>query len=1181
MKKRETTGSKIQDVQKMVKDNGFLKKYWEALLSISNTFHNEGPDYILALTRKAPRLLELMQLFGIWSGDIPIISEKAIDFIPSKELKGKKIIIFDDIIISGTTIADILLRLIEKYDNAEFKVVCLAIDEETIATRKDGNQYVFEINGKKIPVDCKVPLTMDERFIFCNEIVRSFVFLNKSYDVDYSTFYTTVEDEFLSSLLTQTNPDEAYSLTTVYQHNSGYKRYTFLPSQEYTVNNLFSDFFQNLNIKSEVCKVRAYYSKKTKQITLVPMVTFGLSKNSLQKIDIFVGNLSCYNELVNHAKSFIDPKNEVLALYKFLWYIISYLYGVSFYLRNSRKDHKLFPSHFPSQTLNPKDLSYLFGPFLSEIIIKFLTSRFTETVQALEERYRKQSDYSTSPDYQTPTTRDERTPILDKEREKMYEKIKEYITQHIRVDDTLTNQLATIFEGLYYKIEIDEQERYRKNGLPQNGSKRLGVGFNYEQLKWILSTHGIPFETNNAEIRMSLALDFLVDAGIQIPIYYDDRTNRYFERAYRYGEDGLSALQYGHLIASVTEDLFSYMNQTDGRKVFPQIPFEKIGVVMGEEVYNSGVVDILKHKVLDADDRNLDLAPGYLMHGKILRIIDHADESLYKPPIFTEWCKREGIITEAGGGVSYCDRYFTAHAFPTGRIPILNSRDKVAKFKSIAMLLYHIDRKIDPSKQSDYLIALTACDNTRNYFEAVREELRLFFESNDYKFSLAFNNMLNYLQDKDSNKLIDASKMVGRTRSAVHGTKHKKDLWDEIPDIIKSIEEYFTNKRELTLQYELLVYPLLSTIEIQHRYVEIPIKNFKEKLDVFGILCVRLSNVLYSLVQLCKILLLERDTGSIKNNAKELTKTIKSWNERIEKNAKVDFGGRLVSELPIINNEIQSIFSKYNDQKCLKLMQFILPQIKSCYMALEKIYNANYTGQQWKEEMNRLGLSTPDEVEETPYQFILQYDIKDSSGKEDPENKNKSPIVKRYINTELQKTKENIGDGLFNLKEDDSKNVYIEKSESVKRYLSTIMNATAEYQMFLRIGVISIQDTGKPICIRRKDKEIDISPYNTLTHTLVNRVATHRKEREIHHRLTISEDVMYKVWGNENNFILDKDWRMEWEYADEKSKRHIVPSPEVNKYLPIYIVKCYSENEIGNKKQITLDDYYEPKHVES
>ena len=204
-----------------------------------------------------------------------------------------------------------------------------------------------------------------------------------------------------------------------------------------------------------------------------------MSKNSLQKTDIFVGNLSCYNELVNHAKSFIDPKNEVQALYKFLWYIISYLYGISFYLRNSRKNHKLFPSPFPSQTLNPKDISYLFGPFLSEIIIKFLTSRFTETVQALEERYRKQSDYSTSPDYQTPTTQDERTPILDKEREKLYEKIKEYITQHIRVDDTLTNQLATIFEGLYYKIEIDEQEQYRKNGLPQNGSKRLGVGFRF------------------------------------------------------------------------------------------------------------------------------------------------------------------------------------------------------------------------------------------------------------------------------------------------------------------------------------------------------------------------------------------------------------------------------------------------------------------------------------------------------------------------------------------------------------------------------------------------------------------------------------------------------------------------------------------------------------------------------
>ena len=75
----------------MTTNNDFLKKYSDDLFLIANAFRNKKPDYILGLTRKAPRLLELMRLSGIWRGDIPIISEKAIEFIPSEELKAKKI----------------------------------------------------------------------------------------------------------------------------------------------------------------------------------------------------------------------------------------------------------------------------------------------------------------------------------------------------------------------------------------------------------------------------------------------------------------------------------------------------------------------------------------------------------------------------------------------------------------------------------------------------------------------------------------------------------------------------------------------------------------------------------------------------------------------------------------------------------------------------------------------------------------------------------------------------------------------------------------------------------------------------------------------------------------------------------------------------------------------------------
>jgi hypothetical protein len=163
---------KMQKSQDIAIDNGFLKKYSSAFLSVSKTLQKEKPDYILALSRKGPRLLEMLRLSG-WLEDIPIISEKAIDFIPPEELKGKKILVFDDIIISGTTISNLLSNIAKKYD-IEKNLVCMAIDKDTLALKKDahGNYYIELPNGERLVVDYKLALSKDERFIFCNDLFR-------------------------------------------------------------------------------------------------------------------------------------------------------------------------------------------------------------------------------------------------------------------------------------------------------------------------------------------------------------------------------------------------------------------------------------------------------------------------------------------------------------------------------------------------------------------------------------------------------------------------------------------------------------------------------------------------------------------------------------------------------------------------------------------------------------------------------------------------------------------------------------------------------------------------------------------------------------------------------------------------------------------------------------------------
>lgn len=1196
--KRGAENLKTQKSQDIAIDNGFLKKYSSALLSVSKTLQKEKPDYILALSRKGPRLLEMLRLSG-WLEDIPIISEKAIDFIPPEELKGKKILVFDDIIISGTTISNLLSNIAKKYD-IEKNLVCMAIDKDTLALKKDthGNYYIELPNGERVVVDYKLALSKDERFIFCNEIVRSFAFLNKPYDIDYPIFYTSINSEVMSSLLTQLKPDKAYNLTTTYQYNNGYCRYTFLPVQEVIINNLFDNISQNSYLRPQICKVRIYYNEENDEMALVPMVTFEANGKLFEEERIFA-DYTYYNilidrarDLINQSRDYIDSKDVRRPLYRLIWYIVNYLYGLSFNLRNlTEKDGVL--SFAPSQILHHQDLVYLFGPSLTQIILDFLNSCYTQTIQELKDSFNVKIDSS---DYERQVSESR----LDEKREKLYEDIKNYLVEHIRVNDALTYQMAAIFEGLYYSKEIQTQEEARKNGIKEDYYKRLERGFNYDQIKCILHRHGAfsQYSTDNEiDLKISLALDFLVDAGIQIPIFYYERDG-YFERAYRYGEDALSAKQYGYLIASAIKHLFSYMKKDD-KETFPQITFEKIGVILREKILETGVVDILETKIGDRD-RYLKIAPDFCTHGKILQINDEAYGELgEKRYMFTEWCEREGIVQSVPTGVSYSDKYLNNLIFDDGSTLKLISKDKIGIFENLAVLLYHIDQRIDRRGKSDYLIALTACNDYRSYFEAVREDLRLFFKGKDYNFSLVLKYLKEALEDEENRTQItnSAREVVGKSVSVAHETRHKKNLFADMDNILKTVEDYFEGNIDLRPTYsEKLSFYIDNIKRIHDAQEPMQIKNFKTKIDALGDLSINLSGITKNLIgtktfhgMIYKIFnhrktnagkIHKTDLDIIKSRINDLIGSVKSWNEYLKINAEIDFNGILIDQIPRINyDKILSLFSNYDAKECMRLIQILLPKLNDCYVPLEKIYMENYSQKNWENdnaEINLLSQRYPEllpkeeDLEETSYIYLISYDIKDSSGKENPENKKNSPIVKKLINEKLKSLQERVNDGRFNLEEQDSKNIYVNEAENVKKYLATIMNTTAGYQMFLRLGVSSIQDTGKPIYVKKNTKMIDII-QNTHNHTLVNRLCTFQKERGHYHRLTISKEVMYEVWGNDDEFTVGNPRYIEWEIPQigEKSREHYVYFPEISKNIPFYIAKCSMEN----KKQPTLYDF--------
>ncbi|MEM2980552.1 MAG: deaminase [Thermoproteota archaeon] len=949
-------------------NNEFLKKYSSALLLVSATLKKERPDYILALSRKGPRLLELLRILDMWLENIPIISEKALDFIPPRELQGKKIIVFDDIIILGTTVKDLLSKLVKKYD-VDIKLVCLAIDKETIKLDNDGKgNYWVEVlkNGekKRILLDYKVPLSKDERFLYCNEIVRSFIFLNKSYDMDYPIFYASLRPDIISSLVGQSMQDKAYDLTTIYQANNGYCRYTFIPIQKYKIDKLFSNLFKKFSLCPQIYKVRVYFDEETNKAALVPMVTFGIDSKLLEE-EIFSG-FPYYNNLIDKArklvsesKEFIESEDTRRPLYRLFWYLVNYLYGLSFILRNLGIK-ECFASFSVFQILHHQDLFYLFGPSFTRTILDFLDSYFTQTISELENSFNDK--IFSSQVHERPSPKNRNQTAFDEEREELYEKIKSYLTGHLSSNDALTNQIATIFEALYECVELETQQQ-AKVGITGVESKRLGVGFNYNQIKEILlERHGIISQaTDEMDLKFSLALDFLVDAGIQIPIFYY-RKDGFFERAYRYGEDEFSAKRYGYTVASVVKNLFDYMKNSYKRDTLPQISFEKIGVILEENISLSGeIIDILRWYP-DPNDRRLIISPTYSRHGKILHISDvdyEESESPRYPLMFVEWCEKEGIIQGVNKGVKYSNKYISKLKLLDGYPPKLVHSNHIAKLSRMAMLLYDVERISD--KQSDFLIALTTCDH-KSYLEALREELKLFFESKNYAFSIPLTMTSQYLGNKEEQtikKLKEINTILSaKSHSAAHEIRHKNDLWNNFYKIKEKIEDHFSNQNlECRLAYEEKLKPYIDNKKILH---DLPMDAFvlreKLKLISLGKLCILLSTILKCLlglvIKISEVRIVKSgrfhksDLKTIYNKMNELYETMGKWNSEIENQLSENLAEYSINELSKFNNKPPLL--GYDIQEGIRLMEEIVPHIQDNYKKLKKIYDDNFSLPAWE-----------------------------------------------------------------------------------------------------------------------------------------------------------------------------------------------------------------------------------------
>lgn len=1087
----------------MLPEIDFVINHENELKAISNKIQSINPDYILPLTRKGPRILELMKLEKIYQGDTPVISERTLEFMTHESLENKSIVILDDVIISGSTIKDLIERL-EEYRIKYTSVLSIAIEEESIS-RTDIEKLCQLEEVRR--------LKKSERSIFCKEVVDAFTILNKPYDMDYCLFYTSFKPDYISAILSSLDLDKAYNTTTILQYNKGFRRYSVILNDP-----IWAEFF-NFTFKDsistpELLKVRLYYNELTGDATLAPMVVFSATKDRFKK-EMFSEGLSFYNDLINLVRQkFVYSKHEEFAVFKLVWWLESYFFGLAFNILKSNEKRKIFSFSYPSQVLHFDDLSYLFGPELSDIIIRFLDLHYDETIAVIKNslieltnaRVNRKEGYYPKKDIES---------SFDKKRSEIYEKIKHKVNENIVKQDSLFNQVATIFEEMTYEIEIPRQQKMKKEGISKEDSERLKIGFNYKQIKEILINESIIDVDNRDDvISLSLCLDFLVDAGVIIPIFYL-REDEIFERAYRYGESGLSAKRFGYIFASVFKELFKYLEKNDRYEPrIRKISFEKMGIILESLIIKSEKVDFSYDG--EEGDRSLSipLKPVFRRYGKVLMIKDSGYESHKNGKLFTYWCINEKIIEpcqDSNRYVKYSGGWFenNLRGDKEGLLEIVEYSD-IVTFSTISRLLYFIDTFIDTSGRSKILIAITTCSNPKDYLEAVKELLRNFFE--DTVYSLPLGHISSWSKKYEDISEEELRVTYSQTRRALNAAKDvliKNELRINLPQYLDLIENYFyeCEDEELRSNYYTTLYKNLHKIKTELNPLdEDPnVTGLRNDLLILSNLCVYLSSILESLLYLnlaVRGLLgksYDKRRAATYSGFKKIYKSIDEWNNYIKQNPDVNYWGTYVKSLPTVSLSQKATI--IDNVTCARIMKEIIPQIQNVFLLLSKVY-AHYArtwyyliedlfpskGRTISESIN------VDGYEEVTFEGAIWYDIKDSSGKKNKGNNETAKSFIRFLNLYLYEIKLDIKDGYFNsMDENDEKAIFIKDKKNMIKYLFAIMQSAMRHRLFMRIGVSCWADTHRPVY----QHEMGESFKNNDNFILLKRLGAHLQDNHL------------------------------------------------------------------------------------
>lgn len=700
-----------------------------ALQLFCREINNSDADIFVVMAHKAVRLFKLLINQKHICEDIAnkaIVSSSALDF-EGNYFQGKRIALVDDILISGTTIATAVQKLLLKGVSKD------NISIITLATDKKYFRMSFENNGENTLL-CNTTLDDADCIELSYTISKIFSYYGISYDIDFPNYNVVELTEDKELLLLNNIFWYTHNISNDNQISGKIDVYSLLP-QDCVKAELWTKIKANLDNCVHL-KLRAYvknYPSGKRECYVVPMCLFDeITETDLDRL-FEILKPSCGNILIgNH--------NEHIAKLRYLQFYIS---------------HKLFlifndiTSMGFASSPTIESIDYIFGSDNNSVVSKAINEYPIQKPKYIiigngPLDTSKLSNYWNS--------------VEGKSAEKLI-KINEKNSESNLL--WMNRYIISPFIWWYQTEELPIRESLVKRpchyindySLIKGKLCRLNHGFSFKALQTLMKK--IP-DNNEYEQYISLFLDRAIDEGFIVPTITHNKNSCCLSRIYRHGEDLPFTLQdecrllyYLLCLYNKIPDL-NYKNSENPDSGIASITFEKMIVLF----YQIGLTqNNIFNRFLGFDNIRI-LKPYLSLHGAISafvdpkkikerEIIDHFySERLPDGDRYITWLSywlKEKLFINDKPDRSKTDKYDkTVITINKNRIEHYLKRyeksntcnvikQNIENIANMIAIWYNTSTTVyGKLKFKEDAVALTSCSNAYTYASAIATELHYF-----------------------------------------------------------------------------------------------------------------------------------------------------------------------------------------------------------------------------------------------------------------------------------------------------------------------------------------------------------------------------------------------------------------------------------------------------------------------